>query len=165
MEQKGLFELFFVLIMLVLIYPVATHKNTIITSDLLTQADQFALLTDLAISDALADGAFEGCKVTNITNNIPSYLTILRNEFNTLSGIKCDYYDSQIIFSCLQGDCQDQKIKIKCVGENSNSKTTITKEITLNKKVTAVESPGYCNVTVRSGSPFITHVDYNLSYP
>lgn len=44
MEQKGLFELFFVLVMLVLLLPVATHKTTVSTPNVLVQTDQLAFL-------------------------------------------------------------------------------------------------------------------------
>ena len=165
MEQKGLFELFFVLVMLVLLFPVATNKTTVSTPNVLIQADQLALLTEYAVSDALADQAFVNCNTTNITSRIESYLTTLKTEFNKTSGVNCNY-QTPINFICnAGGNCNNQKIRITCDSNSSTIRTTITKEIDLTKKVSATSSPGYCKISVQSGSPGVTQVDYNLSHP
>lgn len=165
MGKKGLFELFFVIIMLVLFLPVATHKTTVSTPNVLVQADQLALLTDYAVSDALADQAFVNCNTTNITSRIESYLNTLKTEFNKTSGVNCNY-QTPITFICNPaGNCNNQKIRITCDSNNSTIKTMITKEIELTKSVSTMPSTDYCRVIVQSGSPGITQVDYNLSWP
>lgn len=162
MEKKGLFELFFVIIMLVLFLPVATHKTTVSTPNVLVQADQLALLTDYAVADALADQAFVNCNTTNITSRIESYLNTLKTEFNKTSGVNCNY-QTPITFICNSGgNCNNQEIRIICDSNLSNTETTITRKIDLTKRVSTTSSPGYCKIKVETGPPWETQVDYNL---
>lgn len=164
MEQKGLFELFFVLVMLVLLFPVATNKTTVSTPNVLIQADQLALLTEYAVSDALADQAFVNCNTTNITSRIESYLTTLKTEFNKTSGVNCSYENINII--CNSGVCNSGQITIICDSNSSNTSTRVERKLNLEKKtVDTIPSSGYCKVTVKSGTPGVNQIDYNLSHP
>lgn len=166
MEQKGLFELFFVLVMLVLLLPVATHKTTVSTPNVLAQADSLALLTEYAVLDALADQAFDDCAITNLPNLVSSYLNELLIEFNKTSGANCRYV-TPIIFTCQSGgNCNNNSVDITCDSNLSNTKTTITRRLNIEKKTVSVtSSPGYCKVTAESGAASVIQVDYNLSWP
>jgi len=169
MEQKGLFELFFMLIMLVLLFPVATERNNILTPNLVAQTDNFALLTDFAVADALADKSFEDCEITDIdsySEKVSKYLENLESEFsNTMPGVSCSYSTQNYKLS---EDVFSGDIVINCSTRNSAMTTSnLTKTLYFEKTLFVSRSPGYCSVTVKDNlySPSQTIVDYNLTWP
>ncbi len=181
MEQKGLFELFFMLIMLVLLFPVATERNNIVTPNLVAQTDNFALLTDFAIADALADKSFEDCEISDVDSyreKIGDYLGNLEMYFkNAVPGASCSYGTQT--YSLSGDDIFSGNIDINCSAKNSTmTVSNLTKTLYIEKKVSAIFSLGYtdpdgnvipssCSITVEDNlySPSQTIVDYNLTWP
>lgn len=137
MKQKGLFELFFVLIMLLLFMPVATHKNLVTTPTVLAQVNSLALLTDFAIADALSDQAFVNCDTSGIGAKISPYLNHLFLEFNKVSGANCSYSNNPGVLS---SGAYVGKIDIICESNTFLNKTKITKNLFYSKEISVTSN-------------------------
>ena len=147
MEQKGLFELFFVLVMLVLLFPVATNKITVSTPNVLAQADNLALLTDYAITDAVFDKVIVDCNFEDYNVNIYPYLNNLYTEFNKTSGANC-YYNPLVINSPPPN--YTGSIDVNCDSSNSKIINTLkfSKQITANQDINLYTCEDKCTLSI-----------------
>jgi len=166
MARKGLFELFFVLIMLVLLFPVATQKTNITTSTIVSQTENLALLTDFAIADAISDYAFDNCSISGTpTNRVDSYLSNLIKEFNMISGTTCNVSNSGNLLNISRHSADyNGYARIICKSTSSIQNTSITKELFYLKNISIQETAGHCRIQIRdSYQANQIIVDYNLS--
>lgn len=160
MARKGLFELFFILVMLTLMLPATTHHSAIVTYSAQAQANDLLLLTDQAIADALADGSFSNnCSASSL--KVLEYVSNLQTDYQGL-GNDCQIYVSGSGSPTYSGDAI-----VTCSKDNGNTTTYIKKKMNFNKTVSATSGGGYCRVTVSDTlyNPPLVQVDYNLSYP
>jgi len=168
MESKGLFELMFMLIMLVLLLPTTTQNTHIVTGDVQTQVNSLALLSDAAIADALSDKTFESCSQSNTQDykdKVVLYLTNLQAEFNA-SGNNCEY-DITSFYPTYSSGKFNGNIDVSCSLENSRTNTYIKKKLFFDKQISVNNSfTGYCSVMIEDNLTVgYNQVDYNLSYP
>lgn len=157
MARKGLFELVFILVMLVLMLPATTHHSAIVTYSAQAQANDLLLLTDQAIADALADGSYSGCSASSAS--VSNYVNILESDYdsNLLS-------DCQIDISVSGTNPYSGDVNVSCSKNNGETTTYITKRMSFNKTVTTSTSGSNCRVIVVDKlSSGAVQVDYNLS--
>lgn len=132
MKQKGLFELFFMLIMLVLFLPVATQKNVVTTPSAQAQANNLALLADYALADALADGTYLDCNLDRSTTLVSSYFTNLQDNFNSRLGTNCQITNiGSLAISDYIGTST-----ITCDSNSIRNKTEYKKDLKYSKQIT-----------------------------
>jgi hypothetical protein len=156
MARKGLFELVFILVMLVLMLPATTHHSAIVTYSAQAQANDLLLLTDQAIADALADGSFSICSPNS--DSVTSYVNTLQGDYQSL-GNDCIL---SVIFSGTNPYSGD--VNVSCSKNNGETTTYITKRMSFNKTVTTSTSGSNCRVIVVDNlSSDAVQVDYNLS--
>ncbi|MFA5746126.1 MAG: hypothetical protein WCX82_03100 [archaeon] len=132
MESKGLFELMFMLVMLVLLLPATTQTTHIVTSTVETQVNTLALLSDYAISDALADQAAVDCNIDLPDIQVNPYLTTLLTEFNKTSGANCSVLNSGAIVGA---NDYNGTIDIACSSRSNSNETNIIKRLAYNKQI------------------------------
>lgn len=158
MARKGLFELVFILVMLVLMLPATTHHSAIVTYSAQAQANDLLLLTDQAIADALADGSFSNsCAASSA--KVLNYVNILESDYdsNLLSDCQIDISGSGT--APYSGDAN-----VSCSKNNGDTTAYIQKRMTFSKTVTATSGGGTCRVIVIDNlSSGAVQVDYNLS--
>ncbi len=163
MKSKGLFELMFMLLMLTLLFPMATKTQHMTTSRVQSQTSSLSLLSDQAIADAFADQTFVNCTVASIfeyQTKANAYLSTLKTTFNS-AGTNCDYNLSILTRtpSTITGE-----IDISCQQSNSDTSTYLKKRFYFDKDVTASgTNPGSCRVTVIDNLSSYTQVDYNIT--
>jgi len=147
MAQKGLFELFFVLIMLVLIFPATTHNKAVSTPNVLVQADNLALLTDYAITDAVFDKVIVDCNFDDYNVNINPYLNNLYTEFNKTSGVNCNYNQPTVSSSPPN---YIGSIDVNCDSSNSKIIKTLkfSKQITANQDINLYTCEDKCTLSI-----------------
>lgn len=115
MDKKGIFELFFVIIMLVLIYPVTTQPKFTFTPNVIAQTDNLSLLVDYAITDAVFDKVYTTKSVGGYDSKVNTYTQNLLNNFNETQGVKCNLgylnatpyaadYEGSIDITCMSLD-------------------------------------------------------------
>jgi hypothetical protein len=131
MKQKGLFELFFMLIMLVLFLPVATQKNVVTTPSAQAQANNLALLADYALADALADGTYLDCNLNRSETLVSNYFTDLQTNFNSSLGTNCQITNTGSLAS---SDYMGTSI-ITCDSDSIRNKTEYKKDLKYSKKI------------------------------
>lgn len=134
MESKGLFELMFMLVMLVLLLPATTQNSHIVTSTVETQVNTLALLSDYAIADALADQAAVDCNINFPDAKVAPYLAILLIEFNKTSGANCNTLNNS---GTVVGSDYNGTIDIACSSKSNSNETNIIKRLVFNKQVSA----------------------------
>jgi hypothetical protein len=131
MKQKGLFELFFMLIMLVLFLPVATQKNVVTTPSAQAQANNLALLADYALADALADGTYLYCNLDRSTTLVSNYFTNLQTNFNSSLGTNCQITNT----GSLASSDYIGTSTITCDSDSIRNKTEYKKDLKYTKKI------------------------------
>jgi len=132
MKQKGLFELFFMLIMLVLFLPVATQKNIVTTPSAQAQANNLALLADYALADALADGTYLDCNLDRSETLVSSYFKNLQNYYNSSLGTNCQITN---LGSLASSNNYTGTSTITCDSDSIRNKTEYKKDLKYSKKI------------------------------
>lgn len=165
MGNKGLFDLMFMLIMLALLMPAATHSQHIVTPTVQSQVNELSLLTDEAIADAISDKTFEGCAYATVVNYegvIRNYLDDLYLEYNA-HGNNCSY-DSTSLSASLSGGKFSGSIDVFCSQENSSNSAYLKKRLFFDKQIIAQSTTGFCQIIIQDNqTPGYIQVDYNLS--
>lgn len=162
MGNKGLFELIFILVMLVLMLPATTHHSAIVTYSAQAQVNDLLLLTDQAIADALADSSYVGCNASE--SRVQNYVNNLQSDYQTNINSNCQVTISGTNFS---SSTYSGIATATCSKVSGDTSTYITKRMAFNKTITTTSAGGFCRVQVvdNLSNPTITQVDYNLSFP
>ncbi|MDD3177929.1 MAG: hypothetical protein PHR26_00240 [Candidatus ainarchaeum sp.] len=140
MNQKGLFNSIFLLIMLAFFVPNVNYVGQVnIVKDLEMFSTDVVISVDNVIADALADTSYSDCNISSKLDynlKVENYLNLYFQEINNLSSINCNYSD----FSAnLNSSNYTGSIKIACsysgelVSDLSLSRTlNFSKEISNN---------------------------------
>lgn len=153
MQTKGLFELVFILVMLVLLLPATTQRKAIVTYSAHAQVNDLLLLTDEAIADALADGTWISCSDSN--SQVLDYISNIITAHNNL-GNNCGYELSGNLASSIY----TADLNVSCLEDNNSNSTYVKKKISINKTITASGSSP-CRVVIRDNIENYDQVDYN----
>lgn len=155
MQTKGLFELVFILVMLVLLLPATTQRKAIVTYSAHAQVNDLLLLTDEAIADALADSSYTGCSPNADSAKINTYISNIITAHNNL-GNNCDYNLSDNFIN----PNYTADLNVSCLEDNNSNSTYVKKKISINKTITASGSSP-CRVVIRDNIENYDQVDYN----
>lgn len=157
MQTKGLFELVFILVMLVLLLPATTQRKAIVTYSAHAQVNDLLLLTDEAIADALADCSHIGCSPNADSAKINTYISNIITAHNNL-GNNCGYELSGNLASSIY----TADLNVFCLKDNGSNSTYVKKQIRINKTITAISMPlpSSCRVIIYDNIGDYNQVDY-----
>jgi hypothetical protein len=153
--EKGLFNSFFVLIMLILSSStlfIETHSQDML--DNYNYLNQLTLASDQAIVDAIFEQTYSNsCTLddaSNYNNLVKTYINNIISDTSSLSSISCDILE---LDSSISSDNYIGYIDIRCEDNTSPVFLNITKRFEFSKNID-VNSTSGCRVVIKDNFDF-----------